>query len=202
VILEHVAHHARLVVILAASLHAHGFGGGDLDVVDVRGVPERREHPIGHAEGQQILDRFLAQIMVDAIDLILAPVGQQRAVERHGRLQILAERLFDDDPPAARELREAGAIEQPVHRLEKIGRDGEIEERVARGAGVAADRQHQIAEPRVGLAVTTIAGRVMEPRLQPCPAVGVEVAAGVKPLDVQESVALSWSAECSVRQRL
>ena len=184
VILEHVADHTRLVVILATGLHTHGFGGRDLDVVDMRGVPERREHPVGHAEGQQILHRFLAQIMIDAIDLVFAPVGQQGAVERHGRIQILAEWLFDNDFPAARKLREPGLIEQTVHRLEKLGRDGQIEERVARGAGVAADRQHRVTQPRIGLGVAKLARRVMEPRLQPGPAVGVEIAAGVKPLDV------------------
>ena len=59
--------------------------------------------------------------MVDAIDLVLAPVGQERPVERYRRIEILAERLFNDDFPAARQLREAGRVEESVDGLKKLG---------------------------------------------------------------------------------
>ena len=73
-VLQHVADDARLVVVAPAGLDAHGLRGGDLNMVDVPGVPEGREHAVGEPECQQILHRFLAEIMVDPVDLLLTPV--------------------------------------------------------------------------------------------------------------------------------
>jgi hypothetical protein len=40
-------------------------------VVDVVAVPERLEDGVGEAEDQQVLHRLLAQVVVDAVDLLL-----------------------------------------------------------------------------------------------------------------------------------
>ena len=76
VVLHHVAQHARGIVIPATPLHVDHFAHVELDVVDVILVPQRLEHAVGKTEGQQILHRLLAEIMIDAVDLLLIPMRQ------------------------------------------------------------------------------------------------------------------------------
>src|SRR5438477_12160336 len=75
---------------------------GDLDALDVVAVPERFEERVGEAEVQQVLDRRLAEVAVDAVDRRLVEVAQQDAVERPRRPQVPPERLLHDDAGAAR----------------------------------------------------------------------------------------------------
>ncbi len=75
VVLDHVAHHARLLVVAAAPLDADRLGVRDLDVVDVLPVPDRLEDAVGEAEDEQVLHRLLAEVVVDAVDLRLFEVA-------------------------------------------------------------------------------------------------------------------------------
>ena len=59
------------VVELAAALDADRLGHGDLDRVDVAPIPDRLEEPVAEAEDGEVLDRLLAQVVVDAVDLVL-----------------------------------------------------------------------------------------------------------------------------------
>ena len=93
-VLHHVAERARRVVVAAASLDADGFGHGDLDVVDMAGVPQRLEQGIGEAERQQVLDRLFAQVMVDAVDLLFGEYAADLVVDLAGGFQIVADRLL------------------------------------------------------------------------------------------------------------
>ena len=70
VVLEHVAEHAHAVVVGAAMADGHFLGGGDLHVVDEVAVPHGLEDAIGEAEHQHVLHGFLAQVVVDAEDLV------------------------------------------------------------------------------------------------------------------------------------
>src|ERR1043166_2943779 len=69
VVLEHVAHHARLLVVTRAMLDAQGLRRGDLHVVDVVPVPHRLEDRVGEAEDQEVLDRLLPQVVIDPVHL-------------------------------------------------------------------------------------------------------------------------------------
>ena len=101
VVLEDVARGAGLLVERAAVLDADRLGHGDLDVVDVAPVPERLEDAVAEPEDQQVPDRLLAEVVVDAIDLRLAEDLADLAVEPLRRLEVVTERLLDDDPPPA-----------------------------------------------------------------------------------------------------
>ena len=60
------------VVVAGAALQPQALGHRDLHVVDVLAVPDRLEDAVGEAEDQDVLDRLLAQVVVDAVDLALA----------------------------------------------------------------------------------------------------------------------------------
>ena len=76
---HHVAQRAGGVVGLAALLDADRLGDGDLHVVDVVAVPQRLEEAVGEAEDQDVLHRLLAEIVIDAEDLLLARHAQDLA---------------------------------------------------------------------------------------------------------------------------
>ena len=102
-VLHHVAQRAGAFVVRGAALDADGLGGGDLHVIDVAPVPDRLEHAVGEAEHQQVLDGLLAEVVIDAKDLIFVEVLVRRADSARVALcEVGAERLLDDDAaPAA-----------------------------------------------------------------------------------------------------
>ena len=57
-------------------------------ILPIPPVPERFEEWIGKAECQNVLHRFLAQIMVDAEDLRLLEIGVWGAMEQGTELKI------------------------------------------------------------------------------------------------------------------
>ena len=67
-VLDHVADAADLVIEAAAAFDAEILGHGDLHAFDEIAVPDRLEEGIGEAEIEQVLDRLLAEIVVDAED--------------------------------------------------------------------------------------------------------------------------------------
>src|SRR5690606_21562928 len=139
VVRHHVAQGAGDLVELAALLDADRLGGGDLHVIDAVAVPDRLEQAIGEAERHDRLHRILAEKMIDAEDLVLVEGAPDLPVERLGRGQIVAERLFDND--AAPEIAlavailvlvgEPGLAEVIDYGAEEAVGDGEIEDDVA-----------------------------------------------------------------------
>ena len=102
---HHVAQRSGLVVVTAALLHADGFGHGDLDMIDVAAVPDRLEDAVGEAKDQDVLDGLLAEVMVDAVDLLFVQDLPDLLVQVARRIIIVAEWFFDDDAPPAAGLR-------------------------------------------------------------------------------------------------
>ena len=98
---HHVAQRAGRFVEPGAQLYADGFGDRDLHMVDVVAIPDRLEDPVGETQHHDVLDRFLAEEMIHSIDLRFRQHLEDAGVERAGRAQIGAERLFDDDPAKA-----------------------------------------------------------------------------------------------------
>ena len=90
------------VVIIAAAFQPDRLGDGDLDMVDVRAVPQRLEHQVGEAQREQVLHRLLAEIMVDAEDPLLGEGGGDRVVDLAAGGEVGAERLFERHADVAR----------------------------------------------------------------------------------------------------
>ncbi len=94
-VLKHVAHHAGLFVIATAVFHPHGFGRGDLHVVDVAPVPDRLEHRVGETEHHDVLHGFFAEVVIDPVNLPLIQEFVNAAIELARSLQVGAERFLD-----------------------------------------------------------------------------------------------------------
>ena len=182
-VLHHVAQHARAVVVAAAALDVHRLGDVELDVVDEVLVPERLEHAVAEAERYEILDRLLAQVVIDPVDLVLVPVGEDVRVELQRRGQVGPEGLLHDDPLPAGAVLESGLVQLLAQQAEEAGRGGEVEEDVAADVVLAVQRGH------LGLELLERAGVVARPRVveaadQLVPHRLVEGLAGVEALDV------------------
>ena len=140
-VLQHVPGGAGGVVEAGPGADADVLGHGDLHRVDVLGVPQRLEQVVGEPQGEDVLDRLLAQVVVDPEDVLAGEDVVDQVVERLRRRQVVAERLLHHHPPPAAGLgvvRHAGAGELLEHHRERRRRDGEVEGGVARDAvGVA-----------------------------------------------------------------
>ena len=79
-------------------LDADGFRRGDLDMVDLLAIPQRLEQAVGETQRHDVLHRFLAEEMIDPVNLMLLQCLQDLGIEGLGRSEVVAERLFDDDP--------------------------------------------------------------------------------------------------------
>ena len=133
VVLDHVPQGPGLVVIVAPAPHPVGFGHGDLHVVDVVAVPDRLKQGVGEAEGQDILHRLLAQVMIDAEDLGFVEEFGEVAVQGPGRVQVAAERLFHHDAVPHAVLVELRPGQFPGHGLDHGGWQAQVKDAVGPG---------------------------------------------------------------------
>ena len=70
-VLHHVAQRAGLLVVAGPRADAFRLGDGDLHVIDVLLVEQRLEEAVGEPQDQDVLDRFLAEVVIDPEDLPL-----------------------------------------------------------------------------------------------------------------------------------
>ena len=169
VVLHHVADGASLLVELAAALDAEALGHRDLDVLHVAAVPDRLEERVREPEVEDVVDRFLAQVVVDAEDRALREHGVEDAIQLLGGCQVPSERLLDHD---ARAVGAPRLGELLAHGLEHARRDGEVVQRMARGAEHVAQRSE-------GGGVVVVAVDVAQQTEELAEGVGIDVLAGL-----------------------
>ena len=145
-----VAQRADRVVEVPAVLDAEALGHRDLDRGEVAAVPDRLEPCVGEAQVEDLRHAHLPEEVVDAVQLGLVDVLVHLVGQRAGRLEVVAERLLDDDARPVGETRVGEALDDVA---EEEGRDLEVEDR---RVGVV-DRGGQALE---GLRVAEVAGDV------------------------------------------
>jgi hypothetical protein len=91
-------------------------------------VPDRLEDRVREAQEQQLRDAELAEVVVDPVELALVEVLVHLGRERARRLQVVPERLLDDD---ARVPGQAHVREPLDDGAEQERRDLEVEDRAA-----------------------------------------------------------------------
>ncbi len=137
---------------------------GDLHVVDVVAVPERLEDRVAEAQRDQVLDRLLAEVVVDAEDLPLGEHAVEVGVEGIGAREVVPERLLDDEArEAALVLRDhAGGREVVVDRPEHARRDRAVVDAVAARAVGAIELFELLAEAHEVRGVLELARHVVQ----------------------------------------
>src|SRR5260370_19137793 len=94
--------------------------------------PQRLEDAVGEAQHQDVLDRFLAEKVIDPIDLVFGQHLEDLRDEGLGRCQVMTEMLFDDySPPTVLSLsREPGPADLLDYRAKQPLGDRQIEQHV------------------------------------------------------------------------
>src|ERR1700759_5734758 len=92
-----VAQSAGGVVELAAALDPALLGDSGLDRGARAAVPQRLEDAVAEAQHHQVLRRLLAEVVVDAEELLLLEVLVQLLAQLARAREVLAERLLDHE---------------------------------------------------------------------------------------------------------
>jgi hypothetical protein len=155
VILDDVAGRADAVVVAGATADTDVLGHGDLDVVDVVAVPDGLEELVGEADGQEVLDGLLAQVVVDPEDRVRREHSLDDRVEFAGGFEVVAERLLDDHAPprAVGAGRHPGTLQLSAYGREGARRDREIEGVVAAGSAALVEFGESLGQPVEGVVV-------------------------------------------------
>ena len=146
-VLEHVAHGARLFVIPGAVLDPNALRGRDLHVVNIAAVPQRLENVVRQPKDQDVLHRLFTKVMIDAVSLSLGKHVSDLRVEGLRSREVPAKRLLDDDPPpgrprVARFIQSHGAELLYDVRID-TRRRGQVEDVVAATIVLARNRTEQ-----------------------------------------------------------
>ena len=162
-----------MVEIAAPAFHAHGFGYGNLYVIDVAAVPDGLENSVGETERHDVLDGLFTQIMIDAIDLLLVGELEQFLIEGFGRFQVVTERLFDHHPTPVVVvlLHQAGGRELFNNRTEEARSRRHVKEHVLMGGVIAVDLGQAILDLRIKRVIVEIAGKIIEAAREVIPGV-------------------------------
>src|SRR6267378_459877 len=95
--LHHVAQRARVVVVRRASADALGLSDRNLHMIDKARSPDRLEDRVGEPEHHQILDGFLAEVMIDSKNLALVEMPRHLSVDLGRAREVVADWFFDHD---------------------------------------------------------------------------------------------------------
>ncbi len=128
VILDDVTDRADAFVETSPVLDPEVLAHRHLDVGHVIAVPDRLQQGVGEPEVGDVHHRFLAQVVVDPQDLVLAEDTGQVLLEFLGRLRVVPEGLLEDHPRIGGQ---AGTGKPVNHLREERWRDLEVEERPA-----------------------------------------------------------------------
>uniref|UniRef100_E6PY25 Uncharacterized protein n=1 Tax=mine drainage metagenome TaxID=410659 RepID=E6PY25_9ZZZZ len=163
VVLDDITQRAGFLVKRTAAFDAEGFRSGDLYVVDVVAIPDWLEDAVAEAEDEDVLDGFLAEIVIDAEDLFFLEDGIDAAVQLFGGVQIVAEGFLDDGADGAVFGRGHAMRAKIFDNLgEVLGRGGEVKEAVAANSGLFGDAVEFRFQPGVARRIIEVHGEVMD----------------------------------------
>jgi len=101
-ILDDIADRAGFIIKSTATLDTEIFCHGYLHALHIVAVPERFHERICKAEGDHVIHRPLAQIVVDPEDCSFIELSEKDFIEMLCRWQIVPERLLDNNPSSGR----------------------------------------------------------------------------------------------------
>ena len=151
VVLDDVTKSAGVVVVGAAALDTESFRDGDLDMVDMRCVPQRFEKGIREAQRHQVLHRLFAEVVVDSVDLAFIEYRPDGVVDLLRRGEVVSDGLLDDDARVRRG--EVVGTELGTDGAEELRGDRQVER--ANVVFVVPKGRAELAPPLVRLDIHT-----------------------------------------------
>ena len=128
-VLDHVTQRARALVIACALLQPDRLGDRDLDVVDPLRVPYGLEERVAEAQREDVLDGFLAEVMIDPVGPVFREGLRHRVVDLATGVEVVAERLLQ--PDADRLAGETDLVKPFDCRFEQRRRGREVDRQAA-----------------------------------------------------------------------
>src|ERR1035441_2649184 len=179
---NHIAQRTRSIEITAPPFHTHGLRYRDLHVIDVAAVPDWLKNSVGETERHDVLDSFFAQIVIDAVDLLLVGLLQQLLVQRFRRLQIVPEGFLDNHttPVTVGLFHQSGGGELLHDWTKKAWCRSEVVEHVLVGGMLLIHLVQKIFELRIKFVVAEIPGEVIEAAGKPLPQIIVHALPAVR----------------------
>ncbi len=155
VVLQHIPGSTDPVVVPGTPAHADVLGHRDLHLIDVGTVPHRLEQHVGKPHRHDVLHRLLAQVVIDAEDLIVPEDVPHQPVELPSAAQVVAEGFLDHRaPPAAPARIGQPVLAQLLHYLrERFRWHREVEGEVATDGPESVQLAQRRRQPLEGLVV-------------------------------------------------
>ncbi len=110
-VLEHVADGAGALIVLSAFPDAFVFVDGHVYFPDIAVVPDGIEDRVREAQGEEVADHVLREVVVEAVDLGFVEVAGDERVQAFRRCGVEAERFLE---------REAGRFRRKAVRRESF----------------------------------------------------------------------------------
>jgi hypothetical protein len=142
-ILDHVAQRACLLEVSPAPGDAVRLRDRDLHVIDRLAAPRPLDHRVREPEDQDVLDRLLAHVMVDAKDSRLVEHLADDPSELAGARQVAPYRLLKHD---ARAVPQVALPDSQDNGWDSRGRRGAIEEPPTVAAELGVERLKTLAK--------------------------------------------------------
>jgi hypothetical protein len=94
-------------------------------MIDVAGVPQRLEQRVGEAQRHQVLHRFLTEVVVDAVEMVLVEGVRELGVQGAIAGELVAQRLLDHETRGRRQ--HAARLQALADRAEEARLQREVE---------------------------------------------------------------------------
>ena len=132
-------------------------------------VPERLEDPVSQTEDEDVLDRLLSEVVIDAVDLPLGKDRVHEGVQLARALEVAPERLLDDDArPGDRVVvperapGEPSGADVPDEGGVLGGRRGEVEDPVAGNTALLLHLREELSQRAEGGVILEDPGLIEE----------------------------------------
>src|SRR4029453_16594386 len=148
-ILDHITQGSSILVVASTGADAFVLSHRNLHMIDVFLIPQRFEDGIGKAHDQEILDSFLAEVVIDTKKLALVDNLRQSVINGTGTGQVPAPWVFHNYAclgPLRRLGDEASALQLLDTGDNQLGRNSEIEHAIAWNAEFIFDLFETVLE--------------------------------------------------------
>ncbi len=161
-VLSHVPQRSRVIVIPAALFHPDGFTERNLHVCDMFVVPERLKKRIRKTDDFDILNHFLPEVMVDAINFLFLKYLTDLLIQLFGRLQIVSERFFDHEASPSRTVQHAAFLQVGRNASEQLRCQGQIKQAVPRNMVAFLQSDRLVVQLAEAVHIVDVQGLVLK----------------------------------------